>query len=61
MSDEQVIRHIVDYRKLRKSAYPPIEEFIDAMYHNEKGNPVPLQEYWAKCEAVKSNIPKITE
>lgn len=53
------ITHIDDYAPLRKAEYPPLSEFADAMYWSVNGNPIPLQQYYAKIEAVKLKYPKL--
>lgn len=55
------IVHEEDYMALRQREYPPLEDFADAMVHDSRGNPLPLQEYLAACEAVKVKYPKPTE
>ncbi len=53
------IQPIVDnYNELRRSIYPPLEVFADAMVHNYNGDPTPLQEYYDLCTAIKKKYPK---
>lgn len=59
MSDKQVIRHVGDYEALRRQSYPPIEDFIDAYYWSQRGNPALMTEYLAKVDQVKAKVPKI--
>lgn len=57
----QKITHIGDWVQMRKKAYPAIEDFIDAFYWLQKGNPQPMKDYIAKCDDVKKKIPKLTK
>ena len=43
------------YKELRKSEYPPMEEYIDAVV---KGDTVAIDEYIAKCLEIKTKYPK---
>ena len=47
------------YQGKREIAYPPLEDFADAMYWNSKGDDSKLIEYYAACEAVKTKYPKV--
>ena len=47
-----------DYKALRKKEYPPLDEFADAYYWLQKGDPTLMDEYIAKVEAVKVKYPK---
>lgn len=42
----------------RKSEYPPIEDFADAMYWNSRGDSSKLTAYYDKITEVKKNNPK---
>jgi hypothetical protein len=53
-----VIRIGGDYAAHRRVAYPPPEEFFDAVYHERKGDPAPMQAWMAKIDAVKASIRK---
>lgn len=44
------------YVELRKNEYPPIEDYVDAVV---KGDNVAIEEYKAKCLAVKAKYPKV--
>jgi hypothetical protein len=55
------IHHTEDYAKLRRAAYPPMEEFADAMYWKEKGDNGPWLAYVAKVDAVKNRFKKAAE
>lgn len=48
----------VTYGQKRAAEYPPVTEFIDAMYWNSLGDPTKLEAYNAKCAAVKAKYPK---
>lgn len=52
------IKHTPDVAQLRRQAYPPLEDLADALYHQAKGNPAPMQQYLAQVEAVKARFPK---
>lgn len=43
------------YKELRKSEYPPVEEYIDAVV---KGDTVAINEYISKCLEIKVKYPK---
>lgn len=47
-----------EYQRNRKPEYPSLEEFVDAYYHEKKGNSIPMNEYIAKIDAVKAKYPK---
>lgn len=42
----------------RAPAYPPLTDFVDAMYWNSKGDDSKLTAYYAACEKVKTDNPK---
>lgn len=42
----------------RAPAYPPLADFVDAMYWNSKGDDSKLTAYYAACEKVKTDNPK---
>ena len=46
------------YKDTRRSLYPDIREFADAMYWNSKGDSSLLTAYYAACEKVKTDNPK---
>ncbi len=48
------------WAKARAEAYPPMEEFADAMYWAARGDDSKLAAYHAKIDAVKLAIPKVT-
>lgn len=45
----------LEYKEKRKAEYPPIEEYLDGVV---KGDQQQIQEYIAKCLAVKEKYPK---
>ena len=47
-----------DYKLLRKEEYPPLGDLADALYWQSKGDNSKMDEYLAKCEAVKVMYPK---
>ena len=47
-----------EYQRLRKPEYPPITDYLDACYWASKGDNTKLDEYYAKCDAVKLKYPK---
>ena len=48
----------IAYQYKRKSLYPSIGDFADAMYWNSKGDSSKLTAYYAACEKVKTDNPK---
>ena len=42
----------------RAAFYPPLSEFADAYYWSQKGDNTKMNEYVAKCDAVKEKFPK---
>ena len=46
------------YKFARKPLYPPLADFADAMYWNNKGDSSKLTAYYAACEKVKTDNPK---
>lgn len=52
------IKHTEDINKLRKNAYPPLVDYIDAAYWQIKGDDSKMQAYLSACEAVKLRYPK---
>ena len=47
-----------EYQRLRELEYPDLKELADALYWSSTGDNTKLDEYYAKCEAVKSKYPK---
>jgi hypothetical protein len=47
-----------EYQRLRAPEYPDLKELADALYWSSKGDNTKLNEYYAKCEAVKTKYPK---
>lgn len=52
------LKHNSNYVDRRKEEYPPLVDYIDAMYWTSKGDPSKLNEYLAKVEKVKAKYPK---
>ena len=48
----------LDYKALRVAAYPELSEFADAYTHLALGTPSVMEDYIAKCQAVKEAFPK---
>ena len=46
------------YQRLRAPEYPDLKDFADAYYWAQKGDDTKMNEYLAKCEAVKLKYPK---
>jgi len=51
----------LEWDGLRRLSYPDLGELADALYHQQNGNNVPMEEYLAKCQAVKDQYPKPAE
>lgn len=47
-----------DYRATRARRYPDLSEFADAVYWAERGDRSKLDEWLARCDAVKATVPK---
>ena len=47
-----------DYAELRRREYPPLEDLADAIYWMERKNKILMDEWLAKCDAVKVKYPK---
>lgn len=47
-----------EYQRQRAPEYPELKELADALYWSSKGDNTKLDEYYAKCEAVKDKYPK---
>jgi hypothetical protein len=47
-----------EYQRQRVPEYPDLKELADALYWSSKGDTTKLDEYYAKCEAVKLKYPK---
>ncbi len=52
------VNGVYDHRELRRNTYPSLDILADALVHNHNGDPVPLQEYYNLCNAVKAKYPK---
>ena len=47
-----------NYQRKRKPEYPPLENFVDAMYWQTKGDNTKMTAYLAAVDAVKDKYPK---
>jgi hypothetical protein len=47
-----------EYQRLRAPEYPDLKELADALYWSSKDDTTKLDEYYAKCEAIKLKYPK---
>jgi len=59
--DKSAVQAYVDahaYIAKRASEYPPITDFADAYYWAQKGKTELMDEYVAKCDAIKLKYPK---
>ena len=50
-----------NYFDRRRKAYPNLSEFADAYYWAQKGDNTKMDEYVAKCDAVKEKFPKVND
>ena len=48
------------YKDTRQPLYPSLGDFADAMYWNSKGDSSKLTAYYAACEKVKTDNPKLS-
>lgn len=53
----EFIYYDLDYVDKRIVEYPPLTEFVDAYYHQQKGDVSFMTAYFAKVEAVKIKYP----
>lgn len=51
----------VAYKQCRLEEYPPLEEFVDAYYWQQKGNDKLMENYMKRVEEVKAKYPKPTQ
>jgi hypothetical protein len=54
----QAVEDSIAYQKLRKPEYPPLADFVDAMYWQTKGDNTKMTAYIAAVDAVKEKYPK---
>lgn len=47
-----------DYATKRASEYPPIADYVDALWHEREGDSQFIESYWQRVEAVKAKYPK---
>lgn len=57
-SDEKAAAKEFETQAARYAGYPSLGDFADAMYWQSKGDNSKLNDYFAKCEAVKQKYPK---
>lgn len=50
---EEILHRVID--TLRKESYPPMSDYVDAVVKNDQAQ---LDDYLAKCLAVKAKYPK---
>jgi hypothetical protein len=48
----------ISYKEKRQPEYPSLVDFADAYYWVQKGNDTLMNDYIAKCDAIKDNYPK---
>lgn len=48
-----------EYQRKRAPEYPHLEDFADAYYWAQKGDNTKMNEYVAKCDAIKEKYPKV--
>jgi hypothetical protein len=61
--DQDAVQAYVDshaYIAKRQAEYPSLADFADAYYWMQKGQTDLMDEYVAKCDAVKNKFPKET-
>lgn len=51
-------RELNAYKEKRRLEYPPMSDYLDAVYWQSQGDDSKMIEYWAKIEAVKEKYPK---
>lgn len=44
--------------KARAEVYPPLADFADAYYWQERGDPKPMKKYLARIDAIKAKYKK---
>jgi hypothetical protein len=47
-----------EYQRLRQPAYPPMSDYLDAIYWQSKGDNSKMEVYLAAVDAVKQRFPK---
>ncbi|UIF90842.1 hypothetical protein [Cupriavidus sp. UYPR2.512] len=58
----KVIRHRPDHGPLRKAAYLPVEDQLDALWHAmDRGEFPKVPEFYEPIKAVKDRYPKVEE
>ena len=51
----------IAYQQCRAQEYPPLQEFVDAYYWQQKGDDKLMEQYLAKVKEVKEKYPKPTQ
>lgn len=54
------ITHIKGHAAARAEEYPGWQEFADAYYWKQRGNPEPMEEYLRRIDEIKAKYPKKT-
>lgn len=52
------VKHDEPHGARRVREYPPLSEFADALYWAERGDRSKLDDWLARCDAVKAKYPK---
>lgn len=53
------LKHVEDYRKLRKAAYPSLGDQLDALWHAMHENETQrIEPFYSMIKAVKDKYPK---
>lgn len=53
------LKHVEDYRKLRRQAYPSVGEQLDALWHSmDKYSTPRIEPFYSMIKAVKDKYPK---
>jgi hypothetical protein len=53
------LRHVEDYRKLRREAYPSVGEQLDALWHGmDEGKIEKVEPFYSMIKEVKTKFPK---
>jgi hypothetical protein len=52
------LRHRKGHERARREEYPPVEEFLDAYYWQQRGNPKPMERWLERIDTIKQRYPK---
>lgn len=52
------ITHRKGHVAARREAYPPMEEFLDAFYWQQRGDPAPMERWLKRIDEIKAQFPK---